>query len=494
MTHLCVSLTEPDTDALLSAIRSLPPEVDMAEVRLDRMQSFDLERICAGRDRPIIVTNRPVKQRGGWQGAESERLATLRRAAELGADYVDVELEAAGELGPLSGGAARIVSYHNFQRMPRELDAVLTRLQRAGADVAKIAARAEDICDVAPLFGLLQRRGERVPLIALAMGEAGVASRILAGKFGAFLTFASRAEGAESAPGQVPAEEMVEMYRFPRINPRTEVYGVVADPVAHSMSPAIHNAAFAEAGLDAVYLPFKVSEPGPFLDAFQPHDLRGLSVTIPHKETMVGLMDEVDEQAAGIGAVNTVRIDQDGRRYGCNTDVAAAVAAIRAAVRRSEVGPMDECEVLIVGAGGAARAIAYGLASRAGRLVIANRTRERAERLAKEFGAQVRELDAIASLNPDILVNATSVGMWPNVDDTPVPAEMLGAGMVVFDAVYNPIRTRLLREAEEAGAATASGMEWFVNQAVAQFEFWTDREAPRPAMERVVRARLEEGG
>jgi len=488
VTKLCVSLTEKNTDAALAAMRALPAEVDLVEVRVDAMQECDLERLCAGKDRPIIVTNRPQREGGAWGGPEPERLHVLRRAAELGADYVDVELDSVAELGPLPSGVARIVSYHDFEGMPDDLDGLLRRIREAGADVAKIAVMARDIADVPPVLSLLRRHAAEGPLIALSMGEEGVASRILAGKFAAFLTFASPAAGVGSAPGQVPYDQMLGMYRFRRINPNTAVYGVVANPVAHSMSPAIHNAAFGALGLDAVYLPFKVSDPRRFIEGFEPLDLKGLSVTIPHKEAMLSLMDEVDELARRIGAVNTVRIE-DGRRHGSNTDVSAAVGSVEAAVRRAGLR-MAQCTVLIVGGGGAARAFAHGLRSRVDRMIIANRTVERAVRLAQEVGATACGLDEMASLRPDVLVNATSVGMWPHVDATPVPAQMLRAGMVVFDSVYNPMRTRLLREAEEAGATTASGVEWFVNQAVAQFEMWTAREAPRAVMEETIRNRL----
>jgi len=489
MTRLCVTLTEKDTDGMLSALRKLPPEVEIAEMRVDRMQSCDIPRLCRSRDRQIIVTNRPQREGGACTAPEAERLAALRAAAENGADYVDVELDAVAALGELPAGVGKIVSYHNFRETPADLPDVLCRILAAAPDVAKVAVRANDIADCAKVFDLLRRHAARHPLIALSMGEEGLATRVLAGKLGAFLTFASRCEGAESAPGQVPVGDMLDMYRFPQIDADTQVYGVIANPVAHSMSPPIHNAAFAELGLNAVYLPLKVAEPRRFLEALQPYDLRGLSVTIPHKETMLGLMDEVEDLAARVGAVNTVRI-RNGHRYGCNTDVSAAVKGIADAVQRAGRQSLEDCAVLLIGAGGAGRAIAHGLAHQVAHLTIANRTVERAERLAEELGVDWCPLDRIAGLRPDVLVNATAVGMWPNVDATPAPAGMLRPEMVVFDAVYNPVQTRLLREAEEAGAVTASGVEWFVNQAAAQFKLWTDREAPRDVMEQVLRERL----
>lgn len=490
MTKLCVSLIEKDTDRLLAAMHSLPPQVELAEVRLDAMEQPDLERICAGKDRPIIITNRPVRAGGLRRQPEKRRLGPLRRAAELGADYVDVELDSTAQLGPLPGPARRIVSYHDFERTPEDLETILRRVLDTRPDVAKVAVTARDAADMGPVLRLLERHAARVPLIALSMGEEGTPSRVLAAKFGAFLTYASATAGKEAAPGQVAVEQMLGMYRLPRISHSTAVYGVVANPVAHSMSPAIHNTAFAATGFDAVYLPFKVTDVAAFLSAFAPYDLKGLSVTIPHKEAMLALMDEVEPLARRVGAVNTVVI-REGRRFGYNTDVQAAVSAIEAAVRRAGLGPLSSGHALLIGAGGAARAIAYGLQGKVARLTIANRTVERGRKLAAELGAEACGLHQVTHLQPDVLINASSVGMWPRVQDCPVPDGLLRKGMVVFDSVYNPIKTRLLAQAEGAGAATASGVEWFVNQAAAQFELWTGLPAPREVMDRTVRTLLE---
>jgi 3-dehydroquinate dehydratase/shikimate dehydrogenase len=492
VTKLCVPITEPSTDAALAVMHALPAEVDLVELRLDLMDAPGLDRLVGGRDRPVIVTNRPVREGGRCEAPEAERLETLRRAAALGADFVDVELDAVAELGELPSGVRRIVSHHDFRRTPADLDGLLREILAVGPHVAKLAVMARDAADAARVLALLDRQARRTPLIALSMGEEGLPARLLAGKFGAFLTFASQASGAESAPGQVPAEQMVGMYRFRRIGPDTAVYGVVANPVAHSMSPAVHNAAFAEADMDAVYLPFKVTDLEAFLEGFEPLGLRGLSVTIPHKQAMLALVDEADELARRIGALNTVTL-RDGRRLGRNTDVAAAVSAIRKAAQRAGLEPLAERSVLLVGAGGAARAIAYGLRGNVGRLTIANRTVSRARALASELGADACGLGEMAGLHPDVIVNSTSVGMWPEVDASPVPADVLREGMVVFDAVYNPVETRLLREAKGAGATVAPGLDWFVDQAAAQFEIWTERPAPRAVMARTLRAALQDG-
>jgi 3-dehydroquinate dehydratase/shikimate dehydrogenase len=495
MAILCVPLTGRTADEMLAAMRALPPFVQAVEARMDYMAGdvsrlvAELEALCRGKDRALIVTVRPKREGGLWDGPEPQRLDLLRRACALGAEYIDVELDSVAALGETCANTRRIVSHHNFQQTPADLEALHREAAAAGADVVKITVTARDITDTLPVFALLKRHAARIPTIALSMGEEGLPTRVLASKFGGFLTYASLEAGKGSAPGQVPWRDMEQMYRFHRIGPTTPVYGVVANPVAHSMSPAIQNAAFAELGMDAVYLPFKVAEPKAFLDGYQPLDLRGLSVTIPHKEAMLALMDETDELSQRVGAVNTVDI-RGGRRYGSNTDVAAALAALTGAAERAGLLPLTRRTVLMVGAGGAGRALAYGLAGQAGRLFIANRTASRAERLAADVGADTCGLDEIGTLRPDVLINTTSVGMYPNVDDTPAPVGALRKGMVVFDAVYNPIETRLLREAREAGCVTASGFDWFVSQAAAQFEIWTGRPAPRDIMADVVRRRL----
>jgi 3-dehydroquinate dehydratase/shikimate dehydrogenase len=369
---------------------------------------------------------------------------------------------------------------------------------------------ARDIRDNLRIFDLLQRA--RHPTIAMCMGELGLVSRILGRKFGNFLTFASLGKGRESAPGQMTASELRELYRYKKIARATAIYGVIANPVSHSMSPAIHNAAFEETGLDAVYVPFKVEgDVVQFVKAFRGIDVQGYSVTLPHKEGIIPAMDEVDEIVRKVGALNTVVSRPAhgpggpgaGRLFGTNTDVTAAVTALEDALRQdwpqraqsadrmAQKSPLAGKRVLLIGAGGAARAMAYGLLMSGARVTIANRTHQRGVRLAQDLGCGCCALSEIASCEADILVNTTSVGMKPNVDDTPVAASALRKGMVVFDAVYNPPETRLLREAREAGCKTVSGIAWFIAQAAAQFELWTRRPAPRATMERVLRERLQ---
>ena len=451
-TRLIAVLTQPRVDEMRSAMDAAAAAgADLAECRLDFLSAHldrpALHRLLARRPLPVIVTCRPVRQGGRFAGPEDRRLELLATAAELGADYMDIEDDVPAGRRPKG---KLILSHHDFTARPADLESIWDRLAGSDAAVAKMAFAAagpEDAVDACRLL----RQAHR-PAIALAMGPAGLPSRILARKFGAFGTYASVQAGGESAPGQLTIAQMKQLYRWDAIGPATAVYGVIGCPVAHSMSPAIHNAAFDAAGIDALYLPLRVEPGGENFDRFITAlraapwmDLRGLSVTIPHKQNALSAVgpENVDELARRIGAINTILIEPDGALRGWNTDYAAAIDAL--------------CNAL-----GIAR---DGLAGRAVAVVGA---------------------DALVELDAEIVINCTSVGMHPNTDQSPVPAQALRRVKLVFDTVYNPIETRLLREAAAAGCRTVTGVDMFVNQAAAQFEIWTGQQAPRELMRRVV--------
>jgi 3-dehydroquinate dehydratase/shikimate dehydrogenase len=501
---LCVSLMPETTDEALRDLAEAARAADLAELRLDAMRQFDLARLLAHPPCPIIVTYRPRREGGLYDGPEAPRLETLRQAARLGARYLDVEHDAITSLGDVAP-AKVIVSYHNHQRTPDDLPALYARLAKTGAAVVKVAAQANHILDTVPILRLL--RDATRPTIALSMGPRGVLTRILAPKFGALLTYGAPSAGREAAPGQVTLAEMRDLYRVGRIGPRTRVYGVIADPVGHSLSPRLHNAAFAELGLDAVYLPLWVEgDPAAFVRAMREFAFDGYSVTIPHKQTVMEALDEIEPLARRIGALNTIQRRADGSLFGTNTDWTAGMASIEAVVGAGWLGGK---RALVLGAGGVGRAMAFGLRQRAADVTLADVDAARAETLAREVGASTMDIHqlgrgmedttgrggslAAASLRPDpprahwdILLNCTPIGMLPKTDASPAPKEMLRAGMVVYDAVYNPIETRLLAEARAAGCRTVAGIDHFVRQAVEQFELWTARPAPVDTMRRVV--------
>ena len=498
-TRLICPLTARDPRAMREDMQAAAEKgADAVEVRLDYLDptpdSDQLRDLLTGPPVDVIATCRPVREGGRFDGDEVRRLGLLREAKKLGAAWVDVELSAAGEQRPRAG---TIVSHHDFDRRPEDLDAIVAALDKCDAEVNKIAFAAAGPEDAFCALDVLHNA--RRPTIALAMGEAGVLSRILAKKFGAFATFAALQAGAESAPGQPTLDQFRRLYRWDQLTAETAVYGVIGCPVAHSMSPAIHNAAFSATNTNAVYVPLLI-RPGAenfdrFMDALLARpwlDWRGLSVTIPHKENALAYVGagNCDPLAVRIGAVNTITIEPDGTRRGDNTDYAAAIDALCAAMGIERDGLAGKTTA-VLGAGGAARAIVAALDHYRAEVTIYNRTLSRAERLAEEFRAAARPLDQAGTTEAEIIINCTSIGMHPDVDASPLDA-VPPAAKVVFDTIYNPIDTRLLGQAAAAGVLTVSGVDMFVNQAVAQFETWTATGAPRDVMRQVVLDRLEQ--
>ena len=486
---ICVSLTGHTVEEMLrDAARAAKAGADVVEFRVDCMAKPDVGALVAKAPVPEIITCRPTREGGQFAGDEAARLAVLQRAIDLGADYVDVELDSVARIHPEWGGRL-IVSVHDFEKTPDDLPALHRRIADTGADIVKIATTARDISDNLRIFDLLDAAAE--PTIALAMGERGVISRILSRRFGGYLTFASLERGRESASGQLAIDDLLGLYRFRDVRSDTELFGVVANPVGHSMSPLIHNAAFAHLGMNRLYLPFLVDDVTDFLARFR-GIVKGFSVTIPHKERAMESADEIDPLTRRIGALNTL-VARGGKLIGANTDMSAAVGAMEHALggRRSGVSPLAGKRVALLGARGTARAIAVGLVDAGADVRIYNRTADRAKALADELGCAWSPLDDIASArDADVIANTTPVGMSPKVDASPVPAGVLRKGMLVFDAVYNPLDTKLLREARERGCLCVSGIEMFVLQAAEQFRLFTGEAAPVNVMRDAVTSKL----
>ena len=480
---ICIPLPARTNEQMRAMMAQAAPLADLLELRVDGIPEPDLRYLLEDRPRPVIVTNRPAEEGGLYAGTEQRRLQVLEEAASLGAEYVDIELAAAGLCR--ASGAKRIISVHDFNGMPDDLDRIHRQICDAGADVAKIAVMATGILDNLRIFDLL--KSAAIPTIALAMGECGQVSRILGRKFGAFLTFAALDEKSASAPGQVTAERMRNEFRYQSIGPDTQVCGVIANPVAHSLSPAMHNAAFAEYEMDFVYLPFLVEDLAEFVTAFRALEVVGYSVTIPHKGAALRAADQADELSRRIGAANTL-YRRGESLMATNTDYAGALDALEEEMDGND--PLAGRAALLLGAGGAARALAFGLKEKGARVTIANRTFERGEKLAQETGARACHLEDLPSLTADVLINTTSVGMHPRTGASPVPREILRRGMIVFDAVYNPRDTLLIRHARAAGCRIVYGARWLVNQAALQFQLWTGKDAPRRVMERALEERL----
>ena len=511
---LTTSVIAPTVDEALSEIKeAVEGGADIVELRIDFIDALDAERdipaMLEACPVPCIVTYRPTWEGGQYDGEEEPRLAALWTAIKVGAAYVDCELLAAERFFAAAPEGARdasatkiILSSHNYESVPSdaELADIHARCVAAGADIVKIAAMVQDITHVARLEKLLADTADSAAdaTIVLGMGEAGQVSRLLAAKFGSFLTFGALRSGAESAPGQPTLAQLRDLYRVPAQSKATKVMGVIGKPIAQSKSPALHNPSLAAAGVDACYVPLLVNDINEFLVSplFGADDYAGFSVTIPHKEDALKCCAEVDPVAAQIGAVNTLVRRSDGSLKGYNTDYSAAIGAIEAAMA-SRPDESDDPEkalegktVVVVGAGGAGRGLAFGAAFKGASVVVANRNFERAAVLAEACGGEAVTLEDLQAgkVKGDVLANTTSLGMIPDVEETPVPKEAieLGGYAVVFDAVYNPLETRLLREAKEAGCTQASGLDMFVGQAAQQFELFTGKEAARDLMREAV--------
>jgi len=475
----CIPITEDTVDGAIAAMQNAAQFADVFELRIDFLKQIELSRLLAAKTRPVIVTNRPTRQGGHWNKSEQERISHLREAIQLGADYVDIEDDSVARLGP-KGSSGLIISNHDLSGTPSDLKPLYQEIVGMGADIVKIVTTANTILDTIPVFDLLD--SAKMPTIGLAMGEPGVITRILASRHDAFLTFGSLEKGKESAAGQITARDLLETYRIHDITKGTALYGVIANPVAHSLSPSIHNAAFKELDIDARYLPLLVHNVQEFLEEFNDFGFGGFSVTLPHKQSVMPCLDEIDPLAEKIGAVNTV-VYRKGRSLGSNTDCTAAVKSLEKAIVPEK---LDGNVCLIVGAGGVARAVAFGLKEKNCRLIIANRTYERGVALAEDVGAKAVRLDEIPSVEADVIVNATSVGMYPKVDHSPVPKAALKDGVVVFDTIYNPQVTLMLRQAKASGCRAVTGLDMFVSQAAEQFQIWTQQSAPSDVMKSVL--------
>lgn len=464
----------------------------LIELRLDFLKKApDFKRLLAKRPCPMIATFRRPEDGGRWSGTEEERQMLMRQAIVAGFDYIDLEHDVADHI-PRFGNVKRIVSYHNLDETPDDLESIYGRMCRQDADIVKIAVSAMQTADSVRVLKLL--RDPPAPTIALAMGDLGTCTRILGAKYGSPFTYGAFNKERSFAPGMLSFFELQKTYRFESINAETQVFGVIGDPVGHSLSPLIHNRALQELGINAVYLPFRVprGDASAFLQQFEAIPVRGYSVTIPHKEQAVKLATEQGLAVNEIGAANTlVRTGTTWRAF--NTDMVAAMDSLQANLPTGEDGrqpPLATRTVLMLGAGGVARAIAQGLKREGAALTISNRTHDRALKLAEEVGCKAIEWEGRHTILCDTLINCTSVGMFPNMDDSPVHTSMLKPGLMVFDTIYTPETTMLIREAHERGCHVLTGVDMFVRQAAAQFHLFTGREAPLDLMTDVVRRAL----
>jgi len=435
-----------------------------------------------------IATCRRVANGGRFRGSVASQLDILTKAAGAGCQLVDLELQSAvrlkrAQLERLRTKAALILSYHDF-RGTKKLEETLEKMVALPADFYKIVTTATTLHDNVVMMKFLEKNSDQHSLIGLCMGEQGIISRVLGVRAGSAFTFAAVSEDEKTAPGQVTAQELRSTYRIEQVDPATRVYAVAGDPVAHSLSPAIMNAALRRETVNGVYVALHAKTLKDLLGCVRDIPIHGLSITMPYKEAIVSHLDNTDSHTSKIGACNTVVRAQDGKLYGFNTDAAGVVRPLQQRIS------LEQAKILVLGAGGAARAAVYGLKERGAEVYILNRTLGPAQKLARSARARLVKRADLKKLSFDVIINATSVGMG-NTRESPLNENEIKA-RYVFDMVYDPPETRLMKMAKAAGAEVIPGIEMFVQQAARQFEIWTGKPAPLDEMLVVVNRAMEE--
>ena len=494
---ICVSIGRTRHKMVVLEHRALAQKgAQLVELRLDWLSHIpDLGRLIADRPTPTIITCRRPVDRGRWRGSEEERVTLLRSAIVAGVEYVDLEEDIAGDI-PRYGDTKRIISYHNFDETPDDLETIHAQLCKRDPDIVKIVTMANSPADMPRMLQLVEKSS--VPTAGFCMGEIGMPSRILCGKYGSPLTYATFSSDRELAPGQLSFEQMRDIYRYDDITSDTPVFAVVGDPIAQSLSPLLHNLAFKEAGIDAVYVPLRIPQDtlAASLQALESLHIGGYSVTIPHKEAARDFAEHPDDNVRVIGAANTLVRNELDEWKAFNTDYDAIEQSVCIGLNPDEpesVNLMGRTAMLL-GAGGAARAAAVAMV-RAGAVVsVASRTHKRAVELADEVGCQHCTWENRGAGEPNILINCTPVGMHPDVNVSPFERHWLREEQLVFDTVYNPEQTLLIRHARERGSRTVTGVEMFVRQAARQFELYTGHSGPLEQMRETMRSAISPVG
>ena len=491
---ICISICAKTAAELFQKISSAEPLADVVELRFDCLAPADADTALESLpkiSKQYLITYRPSEEGGLRVLPLSARLMFWKRAIKaLGNHNFIVDHETDIEFPFGVNGSRTIRSIHFFGDSPEDLRSVYFEMSEAFEGIVKIAANCSDITDAIKIWKLIQAAqiedGEVIPI---AMGEPGKWTRILGPAHGAYMTYAALEAGETTAPGQITAADMIDVFRVRELDRETKVYGIVAGDTGYSISPWMHNAGFKAAGQNRVFVPLQVANIDEFIRRMIKENSReidlnfgGFSVTNPHKRSIIPHLDEIDETAAAIGAVNTVKIE-GGKLNGYNTDAAGFIAPLKKAF-----GDLKDARVRVVGAGGAARACVYALKQEGAQVSVLARDISKAAALADEFQATVGKPDEIGC---DILVNCTPLGTKGGGEDgTIATADKLADVKLVYDLVYNPTETRLIREAKEAGVPVLGGMEMLIAQGARQFEIWTGASAPLEAMASAVKKKL----
>src|SRR5437016_4726612 len=492
--RVCVAVTGSDASEIVEKAEALVRDNTFLEFRLDYLSrpALALPKIKRFTEyHPhvvVIATCRRVANGGRFRGSIASQLDLLAKASAAGCQLVDIELQSASRLKPqqlqrLRSRAALILSYHDY-RATRKLEETLEKMAAMPADFYKIVTTATTLYDNVVMMKFLEKESDKHSLIGICMGEQGIISRVLGVRAGSVFTFAALSPDEKTAPGQVTAQELRNLYRIEQVDAATRVYGVAGDPVVHSLSPAIMNAAFRRENVNAVYLTLHAKTLKDLLTCIRGIPLHGISVTMPYKEAILKHLDNTDSHTTKIGACNTVVRALDGKLYGFNTDAAGVVRPLEQRIT------IEKAKILVLGAVGAARAAVFGLEERGAEVYILSRTAGPAQKLAHQARARIAKRADMKKLAFDVIINATPVGMG-NSRESPLKENEINTKFL-FEMIYDPVETQLVKLAKERGAEVIPGIEMFVHQAARQFEIWTGKPAPWDDMMRVVSLALQE--
>ena len=491
---VCLALSGDTIDDMLATAESMARDNPFLEFRLDYLKQplAALPKIHRFLETHQYVTAigtcRRAENGGRFKGSLASQLEVLTKAHAAGCQIVDLEIQSALKakreaIARLRSRAGLIVSFHDF-RATRNLDETLEKMLKVPADFYKVVSTATTLSDNVTMMTFLQMQSDKHALIGLCMGEQGIISRVLSVRAGSVFTFGAVSADLKTAPGQISAGDLRSIYRIDQVDAATRVYGVAGDPIEHSLSPVIMNTALRRENVNGVYLPLHAKTLKDLMRCVREIPLHGLSVTMPYKQSILAHLDNTDAHTTKIGACNTVVRGQDGKLYGFNTDAAGVVRPLEQRLS------IENAKVLVLGAGGAARAAVFGLKERGAEIWILNRTSVKGQKLARQAKARTIKRADLRKIAFDVIINATPVGMG-NTRDCPLKDEEIQS-RVVFDMVYDPVETHLLQVARAKGIAVIPGVEMFVQQAARQFEIWTGKPAPAGDMLRAVTIALQD--
>lgn len=490
--RICVAVTGADASEMVDRAEAIVRDNPFIEFRLDYVTQpaaavAKVRKFLEFHSYALVIaTCRRAVNGGKFRGSAAAQVDILVKAAHAGCQLLDLELESANQLKPaviekLRSQAALILSFHDF-RSTKKLHETYAKMRQIPAEYYKIVTTATSLSDNVTMMKFLQEKSDRESVIGLCMGEQGIISRVLAVRAGSAFTFAAATVGEETAPGQIAARTLRDTYRIDMVDAATRVYGVAGDPIQHSLSPAMMNAAFRRENVNAVYLALHAKALDDLMRCVREIPIHGLSVTMPYKQSIVKELDNSDALTTRVGACNTVVRGQDSNLYGFNTDVAGIIRPLEQRIT------IQGAKICVLGAGGAARAAVYALRERKADVTIVNRSGAKGQKLARSAHAKFARKTALRKLQFDVIINATPVGMGSS-RQSPLDEKELNA-KIVFDLVYNPLETRLIRMARAKGLQVITGDEMFVHQGARQFEIWTGKPAPIQEMLHVVQTSL----